>query len=99
MRAGVRPITIRRRTCTCGSGRKLPRAAGWLLDGRADWNRWRLNVSDGRVRRLLEHHRLPGRGVIDQLAQQLIVELVAGLVAAEFTDEAVTEKVEIANRV
>ena len=62
-----------------------------LSDGRAHRHRRRLHVGDRRVGGLLERHRFPGRGVGDQPAQQLVVELVAGLVAAELADQAVPE--------
>src|SRR6185295_13853823 len=69
------------------------------LDGRTDGDRWRLHVGDGRVRGFLERHRFPRGGIGNQLAQQLVVELVTGLVAAELADEAVAEKIEVTDRI
>src|SRR5262245_13832916 len=63
-------------------------------DQRTHRDRRRLHVGDGRVGGLLEGDRFPGGGVGDELAQQLVVQLVTGLVAAEFTDEAVAKKIE-----
>ena len=85
-------------------GKALPRIArgitewwepgipqGIELKSRACCDRRWLDVGDGCVGGFLEHHRLPGGRLGDQFAQQLIVQLVAGLVAAEFADEAVAE--------
>ena len=72
-----------------GTGARRP--ARTRLDRGAGRDRRRLDVGDGRVRGFLEHHRFPGGRVGDELAQQLIVQLVAGLVAAELADQAVAE--------
>ena len=67
------------------------RAKAGDLDGGAGRHRRRLDVGDGRVGGLLERHRFPGGSLGDQFAQQVVVQLVAGLVAAELADQAVPE--------
>ena len=57
------------------------------------------DVGDRRFRQALEGHFLPGAALADERAQQLVVERVAGLVAAEFADQAVSEQIQIADRI
>jgi uncharacterized protein (DUF3820 family) len=50
-----------------------------LLDGGADSHRRRLDVRDGCVGRLFERDRFPRGRLGNELAQQIVVQLVAGL--------------------
>src|SRR5262249_41239286 len=59
----------------------------------------RVRVGDRRLGRIAEADLFPGLLVREQFAQQLVVQLVARLVAVERADQAVTEQVQIADRV
>src|SRR6478735_4674482 len=59
----------------------------------------RIDEGDGCVLRRFEHRFLPGVVRGQQCAQQLVVEAVPGLEAAELADDAAAEQVQIADGV
>src|SRR6185437_11731153 len=59
----------------------------------------RLDVGDRRIGIRLEYHLLPGGRVRQQRPQQPIVERVSGFMAAELSDQAVSQQIEIPDRI
>src|SRR5678815_2846636 len=58
-----------------------------------------MGVRNRRLGRIVEADLFPGLAVGEQLAQQFIVQLVPGFVAEERTNQAVTEQIQVADRV
>ena len=58
-----------------------------------------MRVRNRRQRRIVESDFFPRRLVGQQGAQQLVVQLVPGLVAVERADQAMAEKIEVTDRI
>src|ERR1700738_5555679 len=69
------------------------------LSARRSWQHGRFDVGERRIRVRLEGDFLPRSRISQQRTQQLVVERMPRLVPAELANQAVSEQIQIADRI